>query len=260
MKTRLVSVHISAAWLAIVTSFTFVACKQELPLNQESARRELKRTGVDFNKESFIESARNGQVERVRLFLRAGINPDATDEQGRTALMEAASSNAVPTIQTLITLGATLDLKDRDGDTALIHAAITGSVEALKVLANGGAFVNAADNRGSTALIYCVLDGSYECADALLERGADIEATTSDGYTALLLLVKNTKQEERKSQSWRNAFVKEKMDPIKTLRTLIEHGADVNATNKKGETALRLAEVSGVTEVIRLLKEAGANS
>src|SRR5438309_5909036 len=194
MGTTFMFVNRSFACVAIFAWLTLAACKQgHPPLNQESARQELIQNGVQFSTETFLESARNGDVEKVRLFLQAGINCDATDERGRTALMESASFNNVPTIQILIARGATVNLKDRDGYTALIHAAVTGSAEALSVLAEAGAVVNLADNRGSTALIYSALDARYECVKALLERGADIEAMTTDGYTALLMLVKHTK-------------------------------------------------------------------
>ncbi len=46
---------------------------------------------------------------------------------------------------------------------------------------------------------------------------------------------------------------------IHKLRTLIGQGADVNATNKEGETALMVASLEGRLEVAKLLVEKGAN-
>jgi ankyrin repeat protein len=109
-------------------------------------------------------------------------------------------------------------------------------------LIDAGADFDATDNRGATALIYAALDGHFECASALVERGANLEAMTLDGYTALLLSVKNTKQSDLTSQSWSNVRVKVKTDRIKTIRILVEHGANVNARDKRGQTALTLAE------------------
>lgn len=259
MGTRFLFVNRSFACLAILTLLPLAACRGHAQLSPEAVRQELIQTGVEFNKESFLESARNGELQRVRLFLRAGMNPDETDEKGQVALMESASFNHVSTVQTLIAQGATVNLKDRDGLSALIHAAITSSGEALRVLADAGADLNAADNRGATALIYSALDGSYECAEALLERGADIEALDADGYTPLLLLIKHTKKSDVRSQSWTDVLLKIRMDRIRTLRILVEHGANVNATNKRGQTALTLAEENGVPEVIEVLKKAGAH-
>ena len=42
------------------------------------------------------------------------------------------------------------------------------------------------------------------------------------------------------------------------MKLLVEHGADVDCHNKKGDTALSLAKNANATECIRLLKAAGA--
>lgn len=41
-------------------------------------------------------------------------------------------------------------------------------------------------------------------------------------------------------------------------KTLLDHGADINTKDKDGKTALFLAEKSGHSQVVRILKEAGA--
>ena len=42
------------------------------------------------------------------------------------------------------------------------------------------------------------------------------------------------------------------------VKYLIKHGANINAKNKNGDTALSIAEKNGHTEVARILREAGA--
>ena len=44
-----------------------------------------------------------------------------------------------------------------------------------------------------------------------------------------------------------------------TVKLLIEKGADVNVKNKSGGTALESASFCGHTDIIKLLKKAGAN-
>ena len=44
-----------------------------------------------------------------------------------------------------------------------------------------------------------------------------------------------------------------------TVQALLEAGADVNATNNEGETALAVAQNNGHTEMVEILRNAGAN-
>jgi len=45
---------------------------------------------------------------------------------------------------------------------------------------------------------------------------------------------------------------------IATVQTLLEAGVDVKAKNKDGQTALSIAANRGHTNIVRLLKKAGA--
>lgn len=45
---------------------------------------------------------------------------------------------------------------------------------------------------------------------------------------------------------------------IEAINLLIDMGADVNAKNKLGNTALHWAVKNGRTEIVKLLKDAGA--
>ena len=82
------------------------------------------------------------------------------------------------------------------------------------------------------------LDATY--LDAVIERGADPESRDSGGRTLLMLAASCDTV------------------PLDTIRRLLARGADVNATSKKGETALSLASLRGQTPVVELLLTAGA--
>ena len=43
-----------------------------------------------------------------------------------------------------------------------------------------------------------------------------------------------------------------------TVEALLDKGADINAKDKYGKTVLMRAEYAGQTEIVRLLKQAGA--
>jgi hypothetical protein len=76
----------------------------------------------------------------------------------------------------------------------------------------------------------------------LLDRGADLEGRDAEGRTLLML-----------AASVDGA-------PTDMIQALIARGADVNATSKKGQTAVSLASLRGNTAVIDVLLKAGARS
>ncbi len=55
-----------------------------------TARTEIEQMGYNYNESNFIESAKKGDIKAVKLFLAEGIDINAQNERGQTALMRAA--------------------------------------------------------------------------------------------------------------------------------------------------------------------------
>ena len=66
------------------------------------ARKELELLQILYNEEAFIESVKNNDVLVVELFLEAGINLNAKDEYGQTALIWAAKGGHTETVKALL--------------------------------------------------------------------------------------------------------------------------------------------------------------
>jgi ankyrin repeat protein len=224
----------------------------------EAARAELQRQGVDYSEETFLNNAKDGNTDVVNLFLDAGMEPDVIDKDGGTALIYAAAMDNADMIRNLLARGADLHAKGFNNDTALIHAALTGSCEAIKILLDAGADVNMKSSHG-TPLILAAFLGYHECVKILLERGADINAQTDEGETGLMLLVvytKDAKSDIKESINGKMLSSMTGIDRLKTAKLLLDKGADVNVKNKKGKTALMLAEEKGNLQMVELLKQA----
>jgi hypothetical protein len=99
---------------------------------------------------------------------------------------------------------------------------------------------NAKDGNGNTQLIYAVRDGAIVDVRRQLDAGADIE------YFG--------KTENRNALGESVVF-----GHTEILKLLIEFGADVNATNEHGETALMLGAHYSKRDCIELLLRAGAD-
>jgi ankyrin repeat protein len=126
----------------------------------------------------------------------------------------------------------------------------TGNAERL--LAHG-ANVNARDVDGRTALGFSMRMRKPETIRLLLARGADPNlACISDGTTPLMLAI-GKEQFGGPMGDW--AF---SQDHLAIVVDLLKSGANVDAGDKSGETALMKAARTGKVEIITALLDRGA--
>ncbi len=122
-------------------------------------------------KHQVLRAARGGDAE-LKALLSKGVNINATDNDGETALMEAADGRNVELVRVLIANGANVNAADEDGETALMIAADEGRAEIVRLLIEAGANVNARDEDGETALDKAVDERNYKAAELLRAAGA----------------------------------------------------------------------------------------
>jgi ankyrin repeat protein len=221
-------------------------------------------------------AAFGGNQAIVQLFLQKGLDVKAIDKSGQTPLHAAAAGRGSGAIDLLIASGADLEAIDRPrhdtGQTALNIAAESGNSEAMKALINRGAKVNnntffLVINRLESAkkkqeiielllknqpkvpsgLLYSAVSrGGIEIVKLLIERGADINDPDSYDNTTLLMRILEP-----------NTGISPPLKPA-LVKLFLSKGADVNARNKNGATALSIADKSSTPEIIKLLKQHGA--
>ena len=73
-------------------------------------------------------AADNGNLNEVQRLVSSGVNVNAKDNDGKTALIEASESGFTIIVKYLIENGANVNEKDRDGDSALIEGDLIKSV------------------------------------------------------------------------------------------------------------------------------------
>lgn len=162
---------------------------------------------------------------------------DMNIEYTADALIDAIETGNNQVVDLFEKSGFDMTLAGKNHKTPLMAAAHTGNVDLIdKVISEHGDTVNDSDDIGLTALSYAVQAGQTEAAHKL--TGADWTIVDHQGDTLIHLLA-----------------VAGKTD---CLDDCLQHGVDINATNKAGETALDLAIKAQNQEVIDKLKEAGA--
>jgi hypothetical protein len=88
-----------------------------------------------------IEAAGRGNLELVKILLEKGVNVNAENDHGLTALMTASAQGHVEVAQLLVDRDADVDARDSAGETALMYAASKGFFEVVKLLVENGAGV-----------------------------------------------------------------------------------------------------------------------
>lgn len=101
--------------------------------------RELDERGIVFTEEAFLERAEAGDAGVVKLFIQAGMDPNARDEKGTTALMLAAGSGHAEVVLLLLESGSRPNVEDREGRTALDFTSADPASGPFAVLVDAGA-------------------------------------------------------------------------------------------------------------------------
>lgn len=138
-------------------------------------------------------------------------------------------------LQLLLTSG---DVRPEDINAGLLAAASTGYVHVVRVLLQHEAAVDTRDSDGHTALILAAAGGHVEVVQVLLENGADVHAVGEQRVTALLAV------------SPENTVL---------LEMLLRAGADVDAQDRYGSSALHQAALGGHQRAVQVLVGHGAD-
>ena len=158
-----------------------------------SARLELEKRGYTYTESSFVESAKKGDIESTKLFLAEGININALDKRGKTALMRAAEYQRTEVVTLLLEKGVDVNIVGLGHErTAMMEAAGTGNCVVIKQLAEKGANINAKDVENTTPLHFACMYGHIEAVRLLIELGANPEVQAAGlGRTPLRLAETN---------------------------------------------------------------------
>lgn len=161
---------------------------------------------------------------------------------------EAVEANNFDELKRLVEeCGVDVNVKSEAGETALHIAAECGDLEMLKYLVELGADVNTKTHEGKSVL-HCAVDSENdELIKCLLEEyPLDVNARNAEGETPLHIALYGCLED-----GW---------DDLSDIAVcLLQHGADVNAKLKTGETLLNVAVVRGIRELVEFLVEHGAD-
>jgi hypothetical protein len=148
---------------------------------------------VMFKKNKLFYALNNGDTRTVKEMLDLGVNPNHTDDCGRSFLYWAVYRGNRDAAELLVQKGAAVDSGTRSEGTLLHLAARKGSVEIADMLLRlKPDLLGLKDSDGNTALHVAAENGYAEVAAFLIEKGADTNLKNFANRTPLFFAQKNS--------------------------------------------------------------------
>jgi len=185
-----------------------------------------------------IKACMAGQYEIASYFIQARANVNWSNERGKTALITAVEANQLQLAQLLIQNGANVNVSDSAHFTPLAIASAAGYDDIVYALVQAGASLQQ-ETSGLTSLMLAASTKKTSTIALLVSLGASIDQASSvTGETALFSAIKT--------------------GDVETIQSVINLGANVNFRSSDSTTPLKLAAVGNQSNIVELLKSAGA--
>lgn len=184
--------------------------------------------------QEFIDAATQGDVAKVTEMLRADPSlAQAKDQSGLSVIMKATYYGKRDVVDALLASSVELNI---------FEAAATGQTARVEtLLREDPSLASTYSNDGFTALSLASFFGHAEIVTALLAAGAPVNGAS---------------RETMKLTPLASALAIQRND---IARTLIDHGANVNAKGENDVTPLHTAAARGNLESAKLLLDHGAD-
>ncbi|XP_076865963.1 transient receptor potential cation channel, subfamily N, member 1 [Brachyhypopomus gauderio] len=216
-----------------------------------------------------------GDEAMLKFFYQNKANPNIIDKMDRTPLHITAERGHTSVVEILTEkFKSNVLARTKDGSTLLHIASQCGHPETALAFLKKGVPLHMPNKSGAVCLHAAAKRGHAAVVKSLLLKGAHVDAVTKDGLAALHVAVEHCKPAVVQILLGFGARVqlrggKALETPLhiaarvkegeKVAEMLLKSGADVNAEQENGETAMHVAARHGGLQMMRALTEEGAD-
>ncbi|XP_041986897.1 protein phosphatase 1 regulatory subunit 16A isoform X2 [Aricia agestis] len=216
-----------------------------------------------------LEAAARNDIEEVRRLLARGVTPDATNEDGLTALHQCCIDNNEAMMRLLLDNGANVNAEDSEKWTPLHAAATCGNLNLVRILIHRGANLLAVNGDGNMPYDICEEERTLDAIESeMAARGVTqrlIDETRAATEMQMLLdvaeLVKQGMDldEPRDNQGATLLHIASANGYMKVVEFLLEHRASTDVVDHDMWQPVHAAACWGHLEVLELLVQYGAD-
>ena len=192
----------------------------------------------------YLLAAQQGELAKLKSCLRQGVDINAVNRQGQTAITLASLNKKYDCVATLIDAGADINKQDHTCLNPFLICCLNNDLTLLRLILPARPDLNRLTRFGGVGLTPACEKGHLDIVQELLHRTAiNLNHTNFVGWTPLLeAIVLNDGGETQQA----------------IVALLLEHGASPHMTDKYGKTPLELAREKGFEEIAQLLIAVGA--
>uniref|UniRef100_A0A0K8TKJ2 Protein phosphatase 1 regulatory subunit 16A n=1 Tax=Tabanus bromius TaxID=304241 RepID=A0A0K8TKJ2_TABBR len=215
-----------------------------------------------------LEAAGRNDINEVAHLLQSGITPDASNEDGLTALHQCCIDNNVEMLKLLLDYGANVDSQDSDKWTPLHAAATCGHLNLVKILISRGANLLAVNTDGNMPYDLCDDEETLDYIEAeMSKRGVTQElidetrALTEKQMLSDLMEIANEggDLEQPDLQGATPLHIAAANGYIRVVEFLLEHNVSLDVVDKDLWSPVHAAACWGHLEVLEMLSQHGAD-
>lgn len=210
--------------------------------------------------DALFRAIRSNNKTAVKKALDSGISPNAVEcvECGSPAINEAVRSGNVEIVKLLLDAGAEVNIHK---DSPLFNAAFRRNAPMVQLLLDHGGDPNLDDG---AAFHYACTIGDVQMVEAFLKAGANVNIRDANRDVPLISAVKGDLLKtllpikDEMTPEKIEASINEAPVNISVIRLLLSKGADPNAKDSGGDTALYYAASNQHPDIVRELMAHGS--